>query len=70
MIVTPLDSAELDSKDQYVFYHKMIDFTLKELLIAVQDKQILNKQEILLFKQYTDLLLYSFVLLIKIRWRI
>jgi hypothetical protein len=59
MIVTPLDSAILDSKDQYIFYHKMIDFSLKELITAVQQKQILNQQEILLFKQYTDLLLYS-----------
>ena len=59
MIVTPLDSAILDSKAQYVFYHKMIDFTLKELLVAVQEKQILNQQELLLFKQYSDLLLYS-----------
>ena len=59
MIVTPLDSAILDSKEQYVFYHKMIDFTLKELIVAVQDKQILNKKEVLLFKQYSDLLLYS-----------
>ncbi|WP_299367247.1 hypothetical protein [Winogradskyella sp.] len=59
MIVTPLDSATLDSKEQYVFYHKMIDFTLKELITAVQAKQILNQQEVLLFKQYTDLLLYS-----------
>jgi len=59
MIVTPLDSAILDSKEQYVFYHKMIDFTLKELIYAVQEKQILNQQEVLLFKQYSDLLLYS-----------
>ena len=59
MIVTPLDSAILDSKEQYVFYHKMIDFTLKELIVAVQVKQILNQQEVLLFKQYSDLLLYS-----------
>lgn len=59
MIVTPLDSAILDSKEQYVFYHKMIDFTLKELIVAVQEKQILNQQEVLLFKQYCDLLLYS-----------
>jgi len=59
MIVTPLDSAILDSKEQYVFYHKMVDFTLKELIFAVQAKQILNKQEVLLFKQYSDLLLYS-----------
>ncbi|MFD2541673.1 hypothetical protein ACFSSB_05015 [Lacinutrix gracilariae] len=59
MIVTPLDSAILDSKEQYVFYHEMVDFALKELLVAVQQKQILNQQEILLFKQYSDLLLYS-----------
>ena len=59
MIVTPLDSAVLDSKEQYVFYHKMVDFALKELIVAVQQKQILNEQEILLFKQYSDLLLYS-----------
>ena len=58
-IVTPLDSAVLDSKEQYVFYHKMVDFILKELIVAVQNKQILNKQEVLLFKQYSDLLLYS-----------
>ncbi len=59
MIVTPLDSAVLDSKEQYVFYHKMIDFTLKELIVAVQEKQLLNQQEVQLFKQYSDLLLYS-----------
>lgn len=59
MIVTPLDSAELDSKEQYVFYHKMIDFTLKELIVAVQANKICNNQEIQLFKQYCDLLLYS-----------
>ncbi|MFT5847961.1 MAG: hypothetical protein ACJARX_001700 [Psychroserpens sp.] len=59
MIVTPLDSAVLDSKEQYVFYHKMVDFALKELIVAVQQKQILEEKEILLFKQYSDLLLYS-----------
>jgi hypothetical protein len=59
MIVTPLDSAVLDSKAQYVFYHKMIDFALKELIVAVQQNQICNQQEVLLFKQYSDLLLYS-----------
>ncbi|MBR9915096.1 MAG: hypothetical protein GYB32_09770 [Algicola sp.] len=59
MIVTPLDSAILDSKEQYVFYHRMIDFTLKELIVAVQQNQLLNDPEIRLFKQYSDLLLYS-----------
>jgi hypothetical protein len=59
MIVTPLDSAVLNSKEQYVFYHKMVDFSLKELIVAVQQNQILKEKEILLFKQYSDLLLYS-----------
>ena len=59
MIVTPLDSAVLNSKEQYVFYHKMVDFSLKELIVAVQQNQILEEKEILLFKQYSDLLLYS-----------
>ncbi|OEK08623.1 hypothetical protein A8C32_04010 [Flavivirga aquatica] len=58
-IVTPLDSAILDSKEHYVFYHKMVDFTFKELIVAVQQQKLCNKQEVLLFKQYCDLLLYS-----------
>ncbi|MDN3667315.1 hypothetical protein ACFFU1_06240 [Algibacter miyuki] len=58
-IVTPLDSAILDSKEQYVFYHKMVDFVFKELIVAVQRQKLCNTQEVLLFKQYSDLLLYS-----------
>lgn len=59
MIVTPLDSAILDSKEQYIFYHKMVDFALKELIVSVQQNKLCNQQEIILFKQYCDLLLYS-----------
>ena len=59
MIVTPLDSAVLDSKEQYVFYHKMVDFALKELIVSVQQNHLCTKHEIVLFKQYCDLLLYS-----------
>lgn len=59
MIVTPLDSAQLDSKEHYVFYHKMVDFALKELIVAVQNEGICNQQEVVFFKQYCDLLLYS-----------
>lgn len=58
-IVTPLDSATLDSKEQYVFYHKMIDFAFKELIVAIQREKICNDIEVQLFKQYCDLLLYS-----------
>ncbi len=42
MIVTPLDSAILDSKEQYVFYHKMVDFALKELIVSVQQQQVMQ----------------------------
>ena len=58
-IVTPLDSAYLDSKEQYVFYHKMVDFALKELIVSAQRENLCSHQELIFFKQYADLLLYS-----------
>ncbi|WP_282135910.1 hypothetical protein [Seonamhaeicola maritimus] len=58
-ITTPLDSAILDSKEHYIFYHKMVDYVFKELIVAVQRNSILNNQELDMFKQYCDLLLYS-----------
>ena len=59
MIVTPLDSAVLDSKEQYVFYHKMVDFALKELIVSISQNHLCTEQEMLVFKQYCDILLYS-----------
>lgn len=59
MIVTPLDSAQLDSKQQYEFYHRMVDFTVKELIVKMQRQQLCSEQELVFFKQYCDLLLYS-----------
>ncbi|NRA92274.1 MAG: hypothetical protein HRU26_06245 [Psychroserpens sp.] len=59
MIVTPLDSAILDSKEQYIFYHKMVDFVLKELIVSVQKEGLCSQKELIFFKQYCDLLLYS-----------
>lgn len=59
MIVTPLDSAQLDTKQQYVFYHRMVDFTIKELIVKIQRQQLCSEQELVFFKQYSDLLLYS-----------
>ena len=58
-IVTPLDSATLNSKEQYVFYHNMVDFVLKELIVGIQQHTICTQQEIIFFNQYNDLLLYS-----------
>ena len=59
MIVTPLDSAILDSKEQYVFYHRKVDFVLKELIVSVQKNHLCEEKELVFFKQYCDLLLYS-----------
>ena len=59
MIVTPLDSSVLDSKEQYIFYHRMVDFTIKELIVKMQQQQLCSNQELGFFKQYCDLLLYS-----------
>ncbi len=59
MITTPLDSAVLDSKEQYVFYHKMVDFALKEIIVSMQQEKLCTHQELIFFKQYSDLLLYS-----------
>ena len=59
MITTPLDSAILNSKEQYVFYHRMVDFALKELIVRIQQEKLCNHQELIFFKQYSDLLLYS-----------
>lgn len=59
MIVTPLDSAVLDSKEQYIFYHKIVDFVLKELIVSVQKEQLCTSKELIFFKQYCDLLIYS-----------
>lgn len=58
-IVTPLDSAILDSKEQYIFYHKVVDFALKEVIVAMQTNKLCSDQELIFFKQYCDLLLYS-----------
>ncbi|TYA71804.1 hypothetical protein [Seonamhaeicola marinus] len=58
-ITTPLDSAILDSKEHYIFYHKMVDYVFKELIVSVQRHKLLNTHEVNMFKQYCDLLLYS-----------
>jgi len=58
-IVTPLDSATLDSKEQYIFYHKLVDFVLKELIVQLQQNSICTQKELELLNQYKDLLLYS-----------
>ena len=50
MIVTPLDSAILDSKEHYVFYHKMVKHALKKLLRGIEEENLLNAQEQIFLK--------------------
>ena len=58
-IVTPLDSATLDTKEQYTFYYKIVNFVLKELIVSMQHEHICIHKEVTFFKQYCDILLYS-----------
>jgi hypothetical protein len=58
-IVTPLDSAVLESKEQYAFYFKIVNHAFEELIIKMQEHDICNEQEVIFFKQYAELLIYS-----------
>lgn len=42
-----------------MFYHKMVEHALRELIESMTSNAICNKQELVFFKQYCDLLLYS-----------
>lgn len=58
-IVTPLDSAILENKQQYVVYFKIVQHAFKELLDALVKHELCNTFESSFFKQYGELLLYS-----------
>ncbi|MBQ4820108.1 hypothetical protein [Aquimarina sp. MMG016] len=58
-IVTPLDSAVLDSKEQYSLYFKIVDHALKELVSSIKKYYIFSDQESVFIKQYCELLIYS-----------
>ncbi len=58
-ITTALDAASLESKEQYVFYHKMVDFVMKETIAAVSNNHLCTEQESTFLKQFCDVLLYS-----------
>lgn len=58
-IVTPLDSAVLETKEQYSFYFKIVKHAFNELIESLQKNDLCNKQELIFFKQYNELLIYS-----------
>jgi hypothetical protein len=58
-IVTPLDSAVLDTKEQYEFYFKIVNHSFNELITSLLSNNLCNAQETVFVKQYTELLIYS-----------
>jgi len=58
-IVTALDSATLESKEQYVFYHHIVAHALDQFLKGLETHNLCTTQELVLTKQYLKLLRYS-----------
>lgn len=58
-IVTPLDSAVLETKEQYKVYFKIVVYALNELVDSVEKEDICTNAEATFVKQYCELLTYS-----------
>lgn len=58
-IVTPLDSAVLETKEQYKVYFKLVKHGFSSLVDAIKAKGICTPMELQFLEQYCDLLMYS-----------
>lgn len=58
-IVTPLDSAVLETKEQYAVYFKIVNHAFIELERSIVENDICNIFELSYIKQYCELLTYS-----------
>ncbi len=58
-IVTPLDSAVLETKQQYKVYFKIVKHAFKEVIKGITNHKICNAIEAKFIEQYCELLLYS-----------
>ena len=58
-IVTPLDSAVLETKDQYKVYFKIVNHAFSELVNSIMKESICTDAEATFVKQYCELLMYS-----------
>ncbi|GHC48844.1 hypothetical protein [Ulvibacter litoralis] len=58
-IVTPLDSAVLETKEQYSVYFKIINHAFSELVSKIAQHNICSTIETTFMEQYCELLLYS-----------
>jgi hypothetical protein len=47
-IVTPLDSATLETKEQYVFYHHIVTHAIDVVLKGLETHSLCNTQEVVL----------------------
>lgn len=58
-IVTPLDSAVLETKEQYSVYFKIVTHAFEELVVSIAEKKICSDLEATFVKQYCELMTYS-----------
>ena len=58
-IQTPLDSAVLETKEQYKVYFKIVSHAFDSLMESLGKKQICSEMELTFIEQYTELLTYS-----------
>ena len=58
-IVTPLDNAILETKEQYAFYFKIVKHAFNQLIESLHKHNVCTDQEIVFFKQYNELMIYS-----------
>jgi len=58
-IQTPLDSAVLETKEQYKVYFKIVSHAFNGLIKSLANTQICGDLEVTFIEQYTELLAYS-----------
>jgi len=58
-IVTPLDSAVLETKEQYKVYFKIVNHAFTELVSSIMKENICTDAEATFVQQYCELLTYS-----------
>lgn len=58
-IVTPLDSAVLETKEQYAVYFKIVNHAFSEMVDKLVAHDICNPLELSFLKQYCELISYS-----------
>ncbi|MDC7995922.1 hypothetical protein [Altibacter sp. HG106] len=58
-IVTPLDSAVLETKEQYTVYFKIVTHAFEQMLQAMDREKICHAIELSFLQQYCDLITYS-----------